>query len=1131
MIATGYRTTDYNRLPHPWSTGRDSSGHGSSARAHRRQRAPLVAALAVTALLLSGVYAVAMPVPELSQTDAITAAPGATVTLEPSDVFNYMALPRYNPRFTEATFSTTDYYESDSGINSSGNLVVKAKSAADLNALSPRPPSPFTVTADVTVTSDNQRDGSGTLSFVTTYDRTADATPPTQKTRDPQNAPAGTLVSAWLPYYFDNLGTNARYTSATFSTLEYYEYTLIAGDNDDYLYVQVKTTEALNALASPPPDPFTVTADVTVTNDEGATATGTIPFKTGYHRTADDVVQPTFSAGTPLNSPPGTLVSASIDYHFDDEGTNPRFTAVTFSTTEYYDTATIGLNPGVNDDRVYVQAKSTAALNALDPRPPSPFTVTADVTMTNDEGATASGTISFKTYYNRTADDVVQPTFRPQDPQNAPAGTMVSAELADYFDDEGTNARFTEFTLSTDEYYNASSIGTSVGVNDDVLYVQPKTAAELNALASPPPSPFTVTATVTMTNDEGATATGTISFKTAYVRNPTSGDPPSATQPTFRTGDPVLATVGILVSTTVEDWFDNPGTNPRFTAATFSTMEYYVDAYTGLGAPNYPNRLWVQARNAAGLNALESPPQSPFTVTANVTMANDEGQTATGTIPFKTTYVRNPTSGGLPSPTVKTRDPQNATPGTLVSAKIDAWFDEAGTSPRYTSATFSTEEYYTETRFSGDRLYVQAKTAAELNALDSPPSSPFTVTADVEFVNNEGSTGSGTISFETTYARTPTSDDPPPPATTPTFSGSTPHTAAPGTTHSLDADDWFDDAGTNPKFTSATFSTEEYYTTAEISDGVLQVQVKTAAELNALDSPPSSPFTVLVTVTMSNDEEQTATGLISFETTYDRDPALSQTQPISAPPGTLVAKSAEDVFDSAGTNPVFTAVSFSTSDYYDADDTGIKSGKLHVKVKTAAELSALDSPPDSPFEVTATVTMSNDEEKTATGTITFKTSYVREPKQNRDDTSKPPADEVTTDPPAEGSESPTFSQTGVISAPPGTLVAKSADDLFDNAGTNPVLVSVTFSTADYYDADDTGIKSGSLHVKVKTATELNALDSPPDSPFTVTATVTMTNDERQTAGGAISFRTSYVKESNEDEEEDDDEEEEEDDEE
>ena len=48
--------------------------------------------------------------------------------------------------------------------------------------------------------------------------------------------------------------------------------------------------------------------------------------------------------------------------------------------------------------------------------------------------------------------------------------------------------------------------------------VEPKTEAQLNALASPPDWRFEVTVEATMTNDEGQTATGTLTFVTTYTR-------------------------------------------------------------------------------------------------------------------------------------------------------------------------------------------------------------------------------------------------------------------------------------------------------------------------------------------------------------------------------------------------------------------------------------------------------------------------------------------------------------------------------------------------------------------------------------------------------------------------------------
>lgn len=44
---------------------------------------------------------------------------------------------------------------------------------------------------------------------------------------------------------------------------------------------------------------------------------------------------------------------------------------------------------------------TSAELSALSPQPPNPFEVTVDLTMENDEGQTASGTITFSTTWVR----------------------------------------------------------------------------------------------------------------------------------------------------------------------------------------------------------------------------------------------------------------------------------------------------------------------------------------------------------------------------------------------------------------------------------------------------------------------------------------------------------------------------------------------------------------------------------------------------------------------------------------------------------------------------------------------------------------------------------------------------------
>ena len=83
--------------------------------------------------------------------------------------------------------------------------------------------------------------------------------------------------------------------------------------------------------------------------------------------------------------------------------------------------------------------------------------------------------------------------------------------------------------------------------------------------------------------------------------------------------------------------FTNAGTNPRFTEAVFSTMDYYRSGSTGIR----DGVLVVTTKSTAELNALSSPPPEPFRVTVGMTMTNDEGHTATGTFAFRTTYPRD----------------------------------------------------------------------------------------------------------------------------------------------------------------------------------------------------------------------------------------------------------------------------------------------------------------------------------------------------------------------------------------------------------------------------------------------------------------------------------------------------------
>ena len=680
------------------------------------------------------------------------------------------------------------------------------------------------------------------------------------------------------------------------------------------------------------------------------------------------------------------------------------------------------------------------------------------------------------------------PTFSETETRNAPPGLYISADADGTFDNAGTNPRITAADFSTTEYYSVHRI------SDGRLWVQPMTAEELNALSSPPPSPITVDVTVTMTNDEGETASGTITFSTLYERD-TSAQPGEPMAPVFSETETRNAPPGLYISADADGTFDNAGTNPRITAADFSTTEYYSVHQITEG------RLFVQPMTAEELNALASPPPSPFTVEVTVTMTNDEGQTASGTITFQTVYEREISTPSQPiepeaaTPTFSVTAIYSARPGYLLNIPADNLFDNAGTNPKITDAVFSNTEYYRTHSVFRDRLWVEANTAEELNALSSPPPSPFTVDVTVTMANDENQKASGTITFETTYER----DTPEQPgeASSPTFSQTETRNAPPGALVSGFAENLFDNAGTNPRITDAVFSTTEYYSVHSVSRGLVWVQAKTDAELNALASPPPDPFTVDITVTMANDEGQTASGTITFETTYERDeptgsPPVFRSEVWRLPPGQTNYRYARWSFDNAGTNAKFTDVSVSTMEYY--DDVKINSaGAIQVTIKSDEELNALSSPPPpNPIRVSADVAMTNDEGHRVTGTVTFETEYDRvEPPQ-------PSEPEAAT---------PTFSVTETRNAPPGVQVYASATEAFDNAGTNPRITGADFSATKYYGIH--GVLGGILAVQAKTSEQLNALSSPPPSPFTVDVTVTMTNDEGQTASGTITFSTAY----------------------
>ncbi|MYB76951.1 MAG: hypothetical protein F4X83_07635 [Chloroflexi bacterium] len=337
------------------------------------------------------------------------------------------------------------------------------------------------------------------------------------------------------------------------------------------------------------------------------------------------------------------------------------------------------------------------------------------------------------------------------------------------------------------------------------------------------------------------------------------------------------------------------------------------------------------------------------------------------------------------APTIVQDRVVDAPTGVRVSVDAESSFNNAGTNPRITDAVFTTTDYHDIHDVVQGRLFVRARTAAQLNALETPPPSPFEVDVMITMTNDENETASGTITFKTTYART--TAPPPPPA--PSFIANPEvRITPPGTLVSANADYYFDNPGAGAAITDAVFSTTAYYNTHRVSRGYVWVQAKTHAELNALSPRPPNPFTVDVTVTMTNDAGQTASGTITFRTDYQRNqdpgvvPVAKQLGVITVPSragGGAYARvlSVRDLFDDVGPFATISSAVFSTTEYYTSRHGVSADGRLWVEAKTNEELNALETPPPSPFTVDAVVTMTNSEGQTATGTFTFQTTYVR----------------------------------------------------------------------------------------------------------------------------------------------------------
>ncbi len=183
-----------------------------------------------------------------------------------------------------------------------------------------------------------------------------------------------------------------------------------------------------------------------------------------------------------------------------------------------------------------------------------------------------------------------------------------------------------------------------------------------------------------------------------------------------------------------------------------------------------------------------------------------------------------------------------------------------------------TSEYYDSASIPQSGTYagefvVRVESLADLKAMDSLPASPIRVTATVTMINDEGGTGTRTVTFETAPSEPSTSG--------PTAKEIDSIDAPAGTQVDIYLKDVFDNTGTNPRFTGwliHSVAAANYYRSVQFGwpEAVLDVTVKSAADLATYVAlGHSTPLTSKSTVTMTNDEGQTAKATLTLKTTLD----------------------------------------------------------------------------------------------------------------------------------------------------------------------------------------------------------------------------------------------------------------------
>ena len=532
-------------------------------------------------------------------------------------------------------------------VNNTAAVTITTGNAATLQYTALQVDSDTPVTFTLTVTDDDGATGSGTYD-VTINNLVANQSPTvTGITGDAaiNEGASGTLTGTAI----DDDGTVSSYSWNVNNTAAV---TITTGNAATLQYT------ALQVDSDTP-----VTFTLTVTDDDGATGSGT------YDVTINNLVanqSPTVTGITgdaAINEgASGTLTGTAID----DDGT------VSSYSWNVNNTAAVTITTG---------NAATLQYTALQVDSDTPVTFT--LTVTDDDGATGSGT------YDVTINNLVA--------NQSPTVTGITGDAAI---NEGASGTLTGTAIDDDG--TVSSYSWNVN-NTAAVTITTGNAATLQYTALQVDSDTPVTFTLTVTDDDGATGSGTYDVT---INNLVANQSPTVTG---ITGDAAIneGASGTLTGTAIDD------------DGTVSSYSWNV---------NNTAAVTITTGNAATLQYTALQVDSDTPVTFTLTVTDDDGATGSGTYDVT---INNLVANQSPTVTGITGDAaiNEGASGTLTGTAID----DDGTVSSY---SWNVNNTAAVTITTGNAATLQY-TALQVDS-DTPVTFTLTVTDD------DGATGSGT---------------------------------------------------------------------------------------------------------------------------------------------------------------------------------------------------------------------------------------------------------------------------------------------------------------------------------------------------------------------------------------------------